>query len=62
MKSWIVGVGGFLGMGKKYVAIDPSALALSHDDKGIKAVIDTTKDQLQAAPKYIYLGQEKPKN
>jgi len=60
VKSWVVGVGGFLGIGTKYVAIDPSALKLSRvDDTTLKATIDTNKDQLRAAPEYIYLGKAK---
>jgi len=63
IKAWIVGVGGFLGIGAKYVAIDPSALKVGRGDNDtLKAVIDTTKDQLRAAPEYIYLGKEKPKD
>lgn len=60
VKSWVVGVGGFLGIGTKYVAIDPSALKLSRvDDTTLKATIDTNKDQLRAAPEYIYLSKAK---
>ncbi|MEL6062091.1 MULTISPECIES: PRC-barrel domain-containing protein [unclassified Methylobacterium] len=62
VKSWVIGVGGFLGLGSKYVAVDPSVLTLSRtDDKTLQARIDTTKDQLRAAPEYIYLGKEPPK-
>ena len=62
VKAWIVGVGGFLGIGSKYVAVDPSVVKLTRtDDKTIQARIDTTKDQLRAAPEYIYLGKEPPK-
>ncbi|MCJ2036759.1 PRC-barrel domain-containing protein [Methylobacterium sp. J-068] len=58
VKAWVVGVGGFLGIGTKYVAIDPSALKLARvDDATLKATIDTTKDQLRAAPEYVYLGK-----
>jgi sporulation protein YlmC with PRC-barrel domain len=61
VKSWVVGVGGFLGIGTKYVAIDPSALKLVRvDDATLKATIDTNKDQLRAAPEYVYLGKAKP--
>lgn len=62
VKSWIIGVGGFLGIGSKYVAVDPSVLKVSRaDDKTLQARIDTTKDQLRAAPEYVYLGKEPPK-
>ena len=51
VKAYIVSVGGFLGMGKKYVAIDPKAVVLSRqDEKTWKATINATKDQLKAAP------------
>lgn len=63
VKSWVVGVGGFLGIGTKYVAVDPSALRLDRGDgKTLKAMINTDKDQLRAAPEYVYLGKEKPKD
>ena len=43
------------------MAVDPSALKLTRvDDKTMKATIDTNKDQLRAAPEYVYLGQAKP--
>jgi hypothetical protein len=61
VKSWVVGVGGFLGLGTKYVAVDPSAMKLVRvDDATLKATIDTNKDQLRAAPEYVYLGKAKP--
>lgn len=63
VKAWVVGVGGFLGIGTKYVAVDPSALHLQRiDGKALRAVINTDKDQLRAAPEYVYLGKEKPKD
>ena len=50
-------------VGDKNVAIDPSALKVTRGDGDtLKATIDTTKDQLRAAPEYIYLGKEKPKD
>lgn len=63
VKAWVVGVGGFLGIGTKYVAVDPSALRLQRTDgKTLTAMINTDRDQLRAAPEYIYLGKEKPKD
>ena len=62
VKAWVVGVGGFLGIGTKYVAVDPSAMHLQRvDGKALRAMINTDKDQLRAAPEYIYLGKEPPK-
>jgi hypothetical protein len=56
VKAYIVGVGGFLGMGDHYVAVRPSAISLSYnaDNKTWRATIDTNADQLKAAPEYKY--------
>ncbi len=63
VKSYVVSVGGFLGLNAKYVAVAPETLKLARKDGGtLDAVIETDKDQLRAAPEYIYLGAEPPKN
>jgi PRC-barrel domain len=55
IKAYIVSVGGFLGMGTRYVAIDPKAVALTRqDEKTWKATMNANKDQLRAAPEYKY--------
>jgi PRC-barrel domain len=56
LQGYIVGVGGFLGMGDHYVAIRPSALNISYNanDKTWHALIDTNADQLKSAPEYKY--------
>ena len=60
IKAFVVSVGGFLGIGAKYVAVDPSALRLTRvDDRTLKAVIETDRDQLRAAPEYRYLTEPK---
>jgi len=51
----VVGVGGFLGMGKKDVAIDWNQLQIS--DNGRKVTMNADKDQLKAMPEYTW-----PKN
>ncbi|QRE77493.1 PRC-barrel domain-containing protein [Methylobacterium aquaticum] len=62
VKSYVVGVGGFLGLGTKYVSVAKEALQVTRvDDKTLKAVINTDKDQLRAAPEYVYLGQQPSK-
>ena len=55
----IVGVGGFLGMNEKNVAIPFDALKLSPESFGGKIVtkvltVNTTKDELQSAPGFKY--------
>ncbi len=62
IKSYVVSVGGFLGLNAKYVAVAPETLQLNRKDGGkLDAVIDTDKDQLRAAPEYVYLGSEPTK-
>ncbi len=51
----VVGVGGFLGMGERYVAIDPSSITLRVENSSItRATVDTTKDNLKNAPAFDY--------
>ena len=53
VKAYIVSVGGFLGIGRRYVAIAPKAVPLTRqDEKTWKATINANKDQLRAAPEY----------
>jgi hypothetical protein len=48
----VVGVGGFLGMGKKDVAIDWNQIQVM--DNGRKVVMNANKDQLKAMPEYTW--------
>lgn len=48
----VVGVGGFLGIGEKDVAIEMSKIKMAETENGIKLVLDTTKDELAAAPEF----------
>ena len=51
--SIIVGVGGFLGMGEKDVALSFDKLSFARDnDNGLVVTTDATKESLQAAPAY----------
>jgi sporulation protein YlmC with PRC-barrel domain len=52
----ILSVGGFLGMGERYVAVSPSSVNIRHDDKNNKwlASMNTTKEALKAAPEFRY--------
>ncbi len=57
--GYILSVGGFLGMGTHYVAVNPGAVMVSYDEqnKSWKATMNATKDQLKAAPEFKYGGQ-----
>lgn len=50
----VVGVGGFLGLGEKQVAVDYSSLQwVVAADNTERFVIETTVDQLKAAPDFV---------
>ena len=61
LATYILSVGGFLGLGERYVSVEPSSVALVYDEgaKKWKASINATKDQLQAAPQFKYEGKFK---
>jgi sulfite reductase beta subunit-like hemoprotein len=57
--GYILSVGGFLGMGTHYVAVNPGAVMVSYDaqNKVWKATMNANKDQLKSAPEFKYGGQ-----
>ncbi len=59
IKGYILSVGGFLGLGERYVAVDPSSVAVKYDDNDKKwhANMNATSDQLKAAPEFKYTGR-----
>ncbi|MEQ1577971.1 MAG: PRC-barrel domain-containing protein [Hyphomicrobium sp.] len=51
----VVGVGGFLGIGEKNVAIPFATLKMARDKDGkISAMVDSTKEALAAAPAFTF--------
>ena len=58
-QAFILSVGGFLGMGDRYVAVNPSDVKVSYNnsDKKWHATMNATADQLKAAPEFKYNGQ-----
>jgi len=46
----VLGVGGFLGIGEKYIAVPPSAFNIGTDEKTL--VLQADKAKLQAAPSF----------
>jgi len=56
--AYILSVGGFLGMGTHYVAVDPASVSVTYDstDKVWRATMNATKDQLKSAPEFKYEG------
>jgi sporulation protein YlmC with PRC-barrel domain len=54
IRTVVVSVGGFLGVGSKDVAVKWSDLKFSSDDKSIVIMTSWTKDSLKAMPDYKY--------
>ena len=56
VQAYIVSVGGFLGVGERYVAVNPAAVSIKWDAAGKKwnATMNATVEQLKAAPEFKY--------
>lgn len=54
VQAVILGVGGFLGIGERYVAVSPDNVVLTRDGDGWKASVNATKDELNKAPAFDY--------
>jgi putative membrane protein len=54
VRAVILSVGGFLGLGAKYVSVPFNALRMTEKDGKRYLVMDTTKDALTSAPGYQY--------
>jgi hypothetical protein len=53
----VLGVGGFLGMGEKNVAVPFDSIQASEQDGTLKLVVNLTKEQLDAAPAFMTLDE-----
>jgi len=62
IESAVIGVGGFLGLGEKLVAISFSDLTLGRDANGKQRVmINSTKEALESAPDFKYYAPSESK-
>ncbi len=59
VKGYVLSVGGFLGMGSHYVAVDAGSVKIMYNpsDKKWRAHMNATKAQLTAAPEFEYGGK-----
>ena len=59
VKGYILSVGGVLGMGAHYVAVDIGSVAIKYDaaDKRWHANMNASTDQLKGAPEFKYEGE-----
>ncbi|MEZ5925727.1 MAG: PRC-barrel domain-containing protein [Hyphomicrobiaceae bacterium] len=53
VSSIVIGVGGFLGLGEKNVALPFEALRVSSVDGSDRITIDSTKEALEKAPEFV---------
>lgn len=58
-RAYIVSVGGFLGMGQHYVAVNPSEIKVSYNNSDQKwhASTSATTAELKSAPEFQYNGR-----
>jgi sporulation protein YlmC with PRC-barrel domain len=59
VSGYVLSVGGFLGMGTRYVIVDPKSVKIVYDrqDKKWHANMSATADQLKNAPEFKYEGK-----
>jgi sporulation protein YlmC with PRC-barrel domain len=57
IKGLVVSVGGFLGVGERYVLVDPASVVVHEQDGRWKAFVDMSRDALKNAPEFKYKGK-----
>ena len=50
--GFVIGVGGFLGLGEKSVALKMDRLQMTHDEDGVHLMMDVKKEELANAPSF----------
>lgn len=53
----VIAVGGFLGVGERYVVVDPSTVHMSLQSGTWRISTNASKDSLKAAPEFKYEGR-----
>jgi sporulation protein YlmC with PRC-barrel domain len=57
IRGIVVNVGGFLGIGERNVAVQPGSLVVTREgENNLKAVLNTTKEELEKAREFKYEG------
>ncbi|MGE7157031.1 PRC-barrel domain-containing protein [Methylorubrum rhodesianum] len=55
----VIGIGGFLGLGERYISLPPSSIVLTPDgDRSYRAVINTSREDLNKAPEFKFEGAQ----
>ena len=57
IRGIVIGVGGFLGMGERRTVIEPASIVITREAGGsLKAVVNTTREDLKNAPEFKFEG------
>lgn len=57
IRGVVLAIGGFLGIGERYTAVEPGAIVVTREPGGsLKAVVNTTREDLQKAPEFKFEG------
>jgi sporulation protein YlmC with PRC-barrel domain len=56
IKAIVISVGGFLGIGERHVAVDPASVVITRQGNDLRAVVNTTRDDLKNAPEFKFEG------
>ena len=57
IRGIVVGVGGFLGIGERRTVIEPASIVVTREAGGsLKAVVNTTREDLKNAPEFKFEG------
>ncbi|MDB5571328.1 MAG: hypothetical protein JWN93_2511 [Hyphomicrobiales bacterium] len=54
IKAAIISVGGFLGIGERWIAVNFDSLNMQQDGNNWRVMLNTTKDQMKTAPEFKY--------
>lgn len=59
LSGYIVSVGGFLGIGERYVIVSPESVNITYldDSKSWEATMSATKEEIEKAPEFKYEGR-----
>lgn len=56
----VIGVGGFLGIGEKHVAVEMQQFSVRMDEDGDpQLILDTTREALEAAPDFVTAAEQR---
>ncbi|EJF86604.1 PRC-barrel domain-containing protein [Bartonella rattimassiliensis] len=55
--GFVIAVGGFLGIGERYVIISPKTIQMTNDYGKWRLITNATKDSLKDAPTFKYEGR-----